>query len=334
MSTALATTQRSELHVSFANKYEADPEKVYALLAETVLKSKDAISRAETDAFMIVCNQYGLNPFTKEIFGFMSGGKMLYVVSVDGWSSLINRREELNGIEFEEHFKDDAVRSVTCKIHRKDRALPTVITEYFSECNKGTEPWKKWPIRMLRHKAFIQCARMAFGLGGIMDQDEAERMDGYPGETKYVGPTLVEMRQELAANAKPALEATVQHDDLKPWSRKDAADFFAAWKASGYTEDQVTKWMRDVCGMEEGQESSLKVPLLRKVKMMELASTKPEPVKAEPASTMGEDEAECRQAMGLLGLNLAEQAELIQQEGGDWKRIKDELAYIADQRNA
>lgn len=29
---------------------------------------------------------------------------------------------------------------------------------------------------MLRHKAMIQCARVAFGYGGIFDQDEAERI--------------------------------------------------------------------------------------------------------------------------------------------------------------
>jgi hypothetical protein len=39
---------------------------------------------------------------------------------------------------------------------------------------------------MLRHKALIQCARLAFGYGGIYDQDEAERIieiDGATGES-------------------------------------------------------------------------------------------------------------------------------------------------------
>ncbi|ENC7540331.1 phage recombination protein Bet, partial [Salmonella enterica subsp. enterica serovar Brandenburg] len=30
--------------------------------------------------------------------------------------------------------------------------------------------------RMLRHKAMIQCARLAFGFAGIYDKDEAERI--------------------------------------------------------------------------------------------------------------------------------------------------------------
>jgi hypothetical protein len=45
-----------------------------------------------------------------------------------------------------------------------------------AECKRGTGPWQTHPKRMLRHKAMIQCARLAFGYGGIYDQDEAERI--------------------------------------------------------------------------------------------------------------------------------------------------------------
>lgn len=46
-----------------------------------------------------------------------------------------------------------------------------------SECRRANVgPWASHPRRMLRHKAMIQCARLAFGFGGIYDQDEAERI--------------------------------------------------------------------------------------------------------------------------------------------------------------
>jgi hypothetical protein len=45
-----------------------------------------------------------------------------------------------------------------------------------AECKRDTDTWKKWPARMLRHKAAIQAARYAFGFAGIYDLDEAERM--------------------------------------------------------------------------------------------------------------------------------------------------------------
>lgn len=176
---ALATIGKYSLSAQFADKYGIDQAKVFNLLKDTCLKSKDPVSDAEVAAFMVVCNKYELDPFLKEIFGFISKGKMQYVVSVDGWSTLLNRQPNMNGVEFEEHFKGDAVSAITCKIHRKDRSLPTVITEYFSECKGSTDTWSKWPIRMLRHKALIQCARLAFGLAGVMDEDEAQRMPGY-----------------------------------------------------------------------------------------------------------------------------------------------------------
>src|SRR3546814_16074139 len=61
-------------------------------------------------------------------------------------------------------------------LFRSDRAHPTEVTEFMSECKRGTQPWQSHPRRMLRHKATIQCARLAFGFGGIYDQDEAERI--------------------------------------------------------------------------------------------------------------------------------------------------------------
>jgi hypothetical protein len=64
----------------------------------------------------------------------------------------------------------------TCIIFRKDRSHPTRVTEYLSECKRGVKPWQTHPKRMLRHKAMIQCARLAFGYVGIFDQDEAERI--------------------------------------------------------------------------------------------------------------------------------------------------------------
>jgi hypothetical protein len=65
--------------------------------------------------------------------------------------------------------------SVTCKLWRKDRSKPVVLTEYLAECFRPTEPWKM-KHRMLRHKTLIQCARYAFGFAGVYDPDEGERI--------------------------------------------------------------------------------------------------------------------------------------------------------------
>ena len=64
--------------------------------------------------------------------------------------------------------------SATCTIWRKDRQHPITVTEYKRECFQQTSyAWQNFPLRMLRHKAIIQCARVAFGFSGIYDPDEA-----------------------------------------------------------------------------------------------------------------------------------------------------------------
>ena len=141
------------------------------VLTQTVFKGAND---EQLVALMIVANQYGLNPFTKEIYAFPSKGSITPIVSVDGWSRLINDNPNCDGIQFEQ---DDV--SATCKIYRKDRTHPTIVTEYLSECEMSNSPvWKKYPKRMLRHKALIQCARVAFGFSGIYDEDEAHRING------------------------------------------------------------------------------------------------------------------------------------------------------------
>ena len=64
-------------------------------------------------------------------------------------------------------------------IYRIDRSKPVVVREYLDEVMRSTSyvtPWDTHPKRMHRHKAEIQCARIAFGFAGIYDEDEAERI--------------------------------------------------------------------------------------------------------------------------------------------------------------
>lgn len=141
------------------------------------------VTDAQMMALMAVANQYGLNPWTKEIYAFPDQHNgIVPVVGVDGWSRIINNHPQFNGIDFQ--VTDE---SCTAIIWRKDRDHPTSVTEYLSECRRDTKPWKSHPKRMLRHKAMIQCARIAFGYVGIYEQDEAERIV----EERDMGPAQV-----------------------------------------------------------------------------------------------------------------------------------------------
>lgn len=144
-------------------------DSLQATLLNTVFKGANY---DQLVSLVVVANQYGLNPFTKEIYAFPSRGGITPIVSVDGWARIINDNPNCDGIQFEQDEE-----SATCKIYRKDRNHPTIVTEYLSECKMNTDPWKKYPKRMLRHKALIQCARVAFGFSGIYDEDEAHRIN-------------------------------------------------------------------------------------------------------------------------------------------------------------
>lgn len=167
MSTAL-TTLTSKL----ASRFDmGDGSGLVDTLKATAFKGQ--VSDAQMTALMVVANQYGLNPWTKEIYAFPDKNNgIVPVVGVDGWSRIINNHPQFDGMEFAQ---DD--ESCTCIIFRKDRGHPIKVTEYMAECRRtNVGPWQSHPRRMLRHKAMIQCARLAFGYGGIYDQDEAERI--------------------------------------------------------------------------------------------------------------------------------------------------------------
>lgn len=165
-----------------ATKYGVDEKLFYRTMQSTIIRgsNKRDATIEEMIAFLTVAKQYNLNPWVGEIFAFpKKGGGIQAVVGVDGWATIINSQKQMDGLEFEDHFNADATKivSITCRIHRKDRSKPIECTEYLSECFiSGKEPWERWPNRMLRHKALIQCARIAFGLAGLVDPDEAERM--------------------------------------------------------------------------------------------------------------------------------------------------------------
>ena len=150
---------------------QGDPEELVQTLKATAFRSN--ATDAQFNVLMIVATQYGLNPFTKEIYAFPDKNNGITpVVGVDGWARIINSHPQFDGMEF----TSDA-ESCTCKIYRKDRNHPTIVTEYLEECKRPTQPWNSHPRRMLRHKAMIQAARLAFGFGGIYDEDEAERIE-------------------------------------------------------------------------------------------------------------------------------------------------------------
>jgi phage recombination protein Bet len=126
----------------------------------------------------------GLDPLNNEIYATEvmpeSGKKsrIVYVVGVDGWSKIINSHPQFDGMKFFESAPgdDELPLYIECTIYRKDRKVATSIREYMYEAHTSQGAWLTHPRRMLRHKAMVQCARACFGLGGVYEPDEAERV--------------------------------------------------------------------------------------------------------------------------------------------------------------
>lgn len=167
----IPATKAPSLVTKFAERFGVEANKLVSTLKATCFKGD--VTNEQLMALLIVADQHGLNPWTKEIHAFDDRrGGIVPVVGVDGWARLINEHPQFDGMDFEQ---DD--EKCTCRMYRKDRKHPTVVTEYMAECKRpNAGPWSTHPKRMLRHKAMIQCARLAFSFAGVYDQDEAERI--------------------------------------------------------------------------------------------------------------------------------------------------------------
>lgn len=235
MSTALAT-----LTANLAKQFNmGDGSELQETLKQTCFKGGTAVSDSQMTALLIVAQQYNLNPFTRELYAFPDKGGIVPVVGVDGWSRIINSNPHFDGMDFQQ----DA-DSCTCIIYRKDRSHPVKVTEWMAECKRpGVKPWESHPYRMLRHKAMIQCARLAFGFGGIYDADEAERIIE---NTAPTGKQIDPATGEITAKTLPPYTDESFAKNLATWqglieSRKKTADQIIATVSSKatLTDDQI-----------------------------------------------------------------------------------------------
>lgn len=204
MTTAAPT--RSVL-ADMATRYGMEREAFEAVLRNTVVP-KDT-TREQFAAFLLVAKEYNLNPLTKQIYAFPGkGGGIQPIVSIDGWLHMAQQHPQFDGFTHDDHLQDGKLVAITCHVHRKDLSRPISATEYMEECKRGTDVWKQWPARMLRHKATIQAIRYAFGYSGVVDDDEYARMQDVTSTAEVVerGPTVTEQVNRARRSAQPEPE--------------------------------------------------------------------------------------------------------------------------------
>jgi len=241
MTNEITTPKASALAV-MASRFSVDPAKLLETLKNTAFKGA---TNDEMMALVIVSNEYGLNPLTKEIYAFPAkGGGIVPVVSIDGWLNIMNNHPQFDGIDYEWLHEGEKLIACTSVIHRKDRTHPTRVTEYLSECKRATDPWKM-EHRMLRHKATIQGARVAFGFSGITDEDEARETPPMrdvtpsastsrlfqsppPSVQNGASPDAELSRQTVPQNEAPSLfnePETTPLDAVKAWLKKSGVNW-------------------------------------------------------------------------------------------------------------
>jgi phage recombination protein Bet len=214
MSTTEITPHKPSALAVMAENISVEPAKLLATLKATVFKGA---TDEELLALVVTANTYQLNPLLKELYAFpKKGGGITPMVGIDGWLKIANRQPNFDGMDVSTFGDDKNPTHATCTIHLKDRGHPVVITEYFEECKRETDPWRTMPRRMLRNKAMIQAIRVAFGIGGIHDEDEARDIGGM----RNVTPKAVKLDTPINPFAK--LEVVKEQIQEQPSAGFDA----------------------------------------------------------------------------------------------------------------
>lgn len=255
-------TQLNSLSAALAKRLDIgiDGQDLIATLKQTSFKGE--VSDSQMSALLIVAGQYGLNPWTKEIYAYPDKQNgIVPVVGVDGWSRIINEHPQFNGFEFNyspettTHKGKVAHEWIECVMYRKDRDRPAVIREYFDEVCRTTSfatPWDSHPKRMHRHKTLIQCARIAFGFSGIYDEDEAERImekDITPPKTQAppAPQQISEYSQQAFSENFPKWEKLIQS------GKKSAEDIIKMVSSKAQLTNEQQNYIRSIAAPIEGE---------------------------------------------------------------------------------
>jgi len=165
----------------------------------------DKATDAEFQQFMYLCNTYGLDPMTKEIYfiKYNSGGTPTIITSRDGYLKIANQHPAFDGIESDVVYKTDTLikrdngslhitygldhmafakgedsKGLTgafCSVFRKDRSIAMSVfvsaRDYYKKDNKI---WNQYPHAMILKVAEAQALKRAFSISGLVTKEEVD----------------------------------------------------------------------------------------------------------------------------------------------------------------
>lgn len=183
MTTAVATKKPVSQLEKLGKWLDVDPKQILEVLNSTAFyqgQKGTPLNAQELQAAIIIANNYQLDPFLKQIHVMRSKGRLLVIVGIDGWLKIIHSHDDLVSVTHDYIVDDGTLVAIECTVVRAaTETLPErtfKAREYMAECVRDTEPWIKSPSRMLKHKATIQCARYAYALMSVIDDDDAGRI--------------------------------------------------------------------------------------------------------------------------------------------------------------
>lgn len=189
-----------------AERVGVTPEALQATVKATLMPA--GATNEQLLSFLLVADQYRLNPFLNQLYAFAAkGGGVKPMVPIDGWIKIAQDHPQYGG--FTQRYVQHEIfgHGIETEIVRKDWAKPAVHTEWLNECKGTSGPWQSHPGRMLGHKSFIQTARYAFGISGLYDEDEAERIRDIPVEVRQPAePRAASLERRLLGDV-PAAQA-------------------------------------------------------------------------------------------------------------------------------
>src|SRR2546423_8503170 len=99
----MSQEKSKQLIVRLGERFGVDARKLFDTLKVTAFRLKN--NRAPTDeemmALLIVADQYGLNPFTKELYAYEKGGAVFPILGIDGWLRIWHEHPAFDGCKFE-----------------------------------------------------------------------------------------------------------------------------------------------------------------------------------------------------------------------------------------
>lgn len=145
----------------------ADQLKIKAEYLRSWLESFENATVASQFSLLHLIERYSLDPLLDEVdLVQYEDQSWQAIITPQGYARLINACPQFKGISYTYSDAEENVISswIECAIYRSDRDGPITIREYYAEVKRDSAIWQKMPRRMLRNRAFQQCAKLALGI--------------------------------------------------------------------------------------------------------------------------------------------------------------------------